>query len=338
MSDGGSLLHLSDAASSTPIHKMMGGGDINGGSLLQLSDSASRVPIDPQRGGVGVSFIKAGEPEREKARQKTDEKLKTDNEILKKYGLGEDGIIKDKLSQQEKNKFIQELESGKCLKGPGDNVILSSECAATVKVIRELVNYHIERTNITKTRVHIKEEKVGTETILDIDVTIMHDNKKEVATTPEAATAAPQEAATTTEATPQEAATTATTATTPEAATQEAATQEAATQGQDQEVEESKETETSVSPSTAVVPPATAEVPPATTVVPPATAEVPPATTVVPPATTVVPPATAEVPPATPATPEVPPLPPIRSKGGYKFAKKTRKIQKQKKKHTKRAR
>ena len=177
MSDGGSLLQLSDAASSTPIHKMMGGGEVDGGSLLHLSDSASRVPIDPQRGGVGVAFIKQTEESRKKSEPTIGTFINKSIDILKKYGLSEGGIIANKLSQSVKDKFIEEINSGKCLKGTGDNIISSSECEATVKVIRELINYHIDQTN--KTHLKIKKQKSENETILDIDITIVHDKPQE---------------------------------------------------------------------------------------------------------------------------------------------------------------
>jgi hypothetical protein len=285
MSDGGSLLHLSDAARSTPIQTMMGGGD--GGSLLDLSNAASRVPIDPQRGGDnnnvtltnqqnntnlskdGANFLKkinttlfnntitsktknaetknagnnnsiiteandtwpstknlvnpsntSSTPITASSETKnagnnnsiiteandtwpptetlatiqqtapvtsetvtsetasittattqpkfTDEQLKT----LKQYGLDENGVLANNpdITDEIKEKFLEEINSGKCSTNIGDS-ILSSNCQATVKVIRALVNHHIE---INKTRVSIKKDLDTQETILD--VTIIHDD------------------------------------------------------------------------------------------------------------------------------------------------------------------
>ena len=71
----------------------------------------------------------------------TDEEL----EILKQYGLAEDGPIAKDIDEITKREFLKQL--GNCKVGTGNSVILSKNCSAVLTVIRALIKSGIRKAN-----------------------------------------------------------------------------------------------------------------------------------------------------------------------------------------------
>jgi hypothetical protein len=103
----------------------------NSNDSLLPDPGPSAAPIHVMRGGGGEA-------------QATSEE---DKNLLEKYGMGPEGILKGKIDEKVKAEFLKQLKSGKCSVGTGDMVILKKDCWAVSMVIRELLKAGIQRTN-----------------------------------------------------------------------------------------------------------------------------------------------------------------------------------------------
>jgi hypothetical protein len=77
----------------------------------------------------------------------SDSNSNENDEILKKYGMGKDGPIEDRIPPETRVEFIKQIKSGVCSANTGNSVILKKDCWAVLEVVRELINVGIQKAN-----------------------------------------------------------------------------------------------------------------------------------------------------------------------------------------------
>lgn len=103
-----------------------------------FNENASLLP-DPGANAVPIHVMRGG--------GKGGNSSTEDDEILKKYGMGKDGPIEDRIPPETRAEFIKQIKSGVCSANTGDSVILNKDCWAVLEVIRELINVGIQKAN-----------------------------------------------------------------------------------------------------------------------------------------------------------------------------------------------
>jgi hypothetical protein len=156
------------------IHEMRGGGSVSGSSVSGSSVSGSSVSGSSVSGSsVSGSSVSGSSV--------TEDKIDLNAELAKtKDTTGVTSIInpdKKEISHDDYQKYIEEydtlesydstfktafinqVKSTVCSKGTGDGVILSKNCWAVTKYIRDMISKNIELTNTIDSLLEQKKEK-----------------------------------------------------------------------------------------------------------------------------------------------------------------------------------
>jgi len=64
--------------------------------------------------------------------------------ILSEYGLQDGGIIADKIDENTKTAFLEQVKSDICSIGSGSSIISKKDCWAVVAVIRAIIKHDLE--------------------------------------------------------------------------------------------------------------------------------------------------------------------------------------------------